>query len=292
MIPWGVPPLEQIEEADARGEIGAFYDDVRATIRSTFVPTVFRALAIHRAYVLPAWTALKPNLATTEAEQLAGRLRVTVVDRLKPIVEGRPRPMVAMPDESRHEIRAVLEAFFYVIPKAFVAVTALREAWEGRPIRGRTGSAPRTVPRGAPPSMPALPLLDQAADDPRIRRVFDDATGVLGRPAVPSLYRTLARWPGYLEAVWESVIDPATLAGYRAAVPALAEAAARGCHEWPLAFALDRATAARSLDAAALASVDAILSGFQRTMPETTFQIARLLRDLDRGPAGARASTT
>jgi hypothetical protein len=284
-----VARLEQTEEADARGEIGAFYDDFRATIRSTFVPTVFRALARHPAYVLPAWTALKPNLATTEAEQLAGRLRVTVVDRLKPIAKGRPLPAVSITDETRAEIRAVLETFFYVIPKAFVAVTSLREAWEGRPIRGRAGPPPRTVPRGAPPSMPSVPLLDQAADDPRIRRVFDAATSVLGRPAVPSLYRTLARWPEYLESVWESVIDAQALTGYRTAVPALVQAAARGCHELPLAFAFDRATAARSLDAVALASVDAILSGFQRTMPETTFQIARLLRDLDRGPTGARA---
>ena len=57
-----------VEEGDAHGDIAAFYDDVRATIRSTFVPAVFRSLALHPAYVLPAWAALRANLASTEAE--------------------------------------------------------------------------------------------------------------------------------------------------------------------------------------------------------------------------------
>src|SRR5262245_63649834 len=99
-----------------------------------------------------------------------------------------------MRPETRGDIRAVLEAFFYVIPKAFVAVTALEEAWEGRPIRGRAGPPPRSVPRGAPSSMPSVRLVDHAADDARVRRVFDDAIGALGRPVVPSLYRALAGW--------------------------------------------------------------------------------------------------
>jgi hypothetical protein len=286
------PTLEPIEEADARGEIAVFYDDFRATVRSTFVPTVFRALARYPGYMLPAWTALRPNLASTEAEQLAGRLRVIVIERLKPIVEGRPLPAIGMRPEARGEIRAVLEAFFYVVPKAFVALAALGEAWEGRPIRGRAGPPPRTVPHGAPSSMPAVPLVDHATDDTRVRRMFDEATGVLGRPVVPSLYRALARWPEYLESVWRPLIDAAALAGYRDAAPALVEAAVRGCHGLPLVFAFDRATAARSLDGDALASIEWILSGFGRTMPETVFEIARLLRDLDRGHVRGRAQAT
>ena len=286
------PTLPPIEEADAGGEIAAFYDDVRATMRSTFVPTVFRALARYPGYMLPAWTALKPNLASTDAEQLAGRLRVTVIERLKPIVEGRPLPAIAMRPETRGEIRGVLEAFFYVIPKAFVAVTALDEAWDGRSIRGRAGPPPRSVPRGAPSSMPPVPLVDHATDDARVRRVFDDAIGVLGRPVVPSLYRTLARWPEYLESVWEPLTQAAALAGYRDAAPALVEAAVHGCHELPLGLAFDRATAAPSLDGDALASIGSILSGFQRRMPETMFEIARLLRDLDGGPSRGRVQAT
>jgi hypothetical protein len=284
--------LEQIEETEARGEIAAFYDDLRATIRSTFVPSVFRALAKHPAYVVPAWTALRPNVASTDAEQLAGQLRVSVIDRLKPIIQGRPLPARAIGPETRGEIRAVLEALFYVAPKTFLIVTALREAWEGRPIHGRAGPPPRSIPRGAPPSMPSVPLADAAADDPRIQRMFDDATRLLGYPVVPSLYRTLARWPEYLESVWAPLTDPAIVPAYRDAAPALVAAAARGCHAFPLAFTVDRATAARSLDRDALATVDSILSGFQRTMPELIFQIARLLRDLDRRPASGRARAT
>ena len=80
--------LPTIEEAEATGEIAALYDDVRATMRSTFIPTVFRALAVHRAYLVPAWTMLRRNMATTTAETVAGGLRVACVDRLKLLVQA------------------------------------------------------------------------------------------------------------------------------------------------------------------------------------------------------------
>jgi len=274
--------LAQVEEREATGEIAALYDDFRATMRSSFVPTVIRALAVHPSYLVPAWAALRPNLETLEAEELAGRLRVACVDRLKESVGPARSPVVSLTDATRAEIRAVLETFFYVIPKALVMITALREAWEGRPLTGhaRAGQG-RTVPRGAPASMPAIPLLPPEPDDPRVRRIFEAALRMLGGAAVPSLYRTLGRWPDYLEAVWESVIDERVLAAYRAAAPRLVDDVARGGHALPFAFALDRATGARILDAAGVAAIDTILAAYPRAMPETLLQVARLLRDLD-----------
>ncbi len=280
------PPFPQIEEADARGDVAALYDEVRATLRSTCVPDVFRALALHPAYTVPAWDGLKGNLASVDAEQLAGQVRIAVIDRLKPIVAERSLPSIAVERDARDEIRGVLEACFYVVPKAFVAATALREAWQGRPIGGRGGPPPRTVPRGAPASMPRLSLVDPAAADLRIRRLFDDATGRLGHPVVPSVYRALARWPAYLESVWEPLTDSALAAGHRDAASALVKITARGCRGLPIPFEFSRAMAARSVDGATLASIDSILSGFQPAMSDIMLQVARLLRDLDRGPGG------
>jgi len=273
--------LPTIEEAEATGEIAALYDDVRATMRSTFIPTVFRALAVHPAYLVPAWTMLRPNMATTTAETVAGGLRVACVDRLKLLV-GAPRfPAAALLESERAEIRAVLETFFYVIPKFVAAVTALHEAWQGRPIPGRPPSGPaRTLPRGAPSSMPSIPMVASDTPDPRVRRLFEAAATMLGRPEVPSLYRTLARWPHYLDAVWESIADPALLTGYRAAVPSLLGHVADGCRGFPFPVSLHRTGAARSLDPQAVSTIDAILATYQRDMPETLLQIARLLRDL------------
>lgn len=274
-------PLIQVEEQDATGEIAALYDDFRATMRSSFVPTVIRALAAHPGYLVPAWTALRPNLEAMEAEQLAGRLRVACVERLKELVGPARSPGVSRANARRAEIRSVLETFFYVIPKTLVAVTALREAWEGRPIGGgaRAGQE-RKIPRGAPAAMPAISLLPLEPDDPRLRRIFDAAARAVGQPTVPSLYRALGRWPDYLEAVWESALDARVLARYRAAGPGLVADLARGCHALPFAFAFDRAVAGRALSPDGLAAVDAILTGYQRTMPEVLLQIARFLRDL------------
>ena len=273
--------LPTVEEDEATGEIARLYDDVRATVRSTFVPTVFRALAVHPWYLVAAWKALKPNLSTVAAESVAGELRVACVDRLKALV-GPPRPpAIALPEPARAEIRAVLETFFYVIPTFVVAVTALHEAWQGRPIAGHVSTGPlRTLPRGAPASMPSIALVSPDTQDARVRRIFESAALMLGRPEVPTLYRTLARWPDYLETVWESIADPGLLAGYRAAVPSLIQRVAAGCRGLPFPVSLDRAQVERSLDAEAASAIESILITYQRDMPETLLQIGRLLRDL------------
>jgi hypothetical protein len=262
--------LPEIDEGDASGDVAVLYEDVRATLRSTFVPRVMRALAVHPGYALAAWRALRGNLQTVDAEQLAGRLRVLCVDRLKSIASV-PRPVVGIADELRAEIRPVLEALFYVVPKALIAVTALREAWEGRAITGRSGSPVRTIPRGAPPSMPPIPRVAAGA-------------GAAGS----GLERILGHWPEYWRAIADSLTDARTLAAYRAAAPGLVAAVAQGCHELPLAFSLDRATAARTLSADAVDAVEAILATCQTTTPETLWHVARLLRDL---PPPARGAT-
>ena len=282
--------LPTVEEDEATGEIARLYDDMRATMRSTFVPTVVRALAVHPWYLAAAWTALKPNFSTVAAESIAGELRVACVERLKTLT-GPPRPpAIALPEPTRAEIRAVLEAFFYVIPKFVVGVTALHEAWRGHPLPGRVSTGPvRTLPRGAPASMPSIPLVAADTQDPRLRGIFEGARLMLGRPEVPTLYRALARWPDYLEAVWESIADPRLLAGYRAAVPSLIQKVAAGSRSFPCPVSLDRAHVERSLDAGAASAIESILSTYQRDMPETLLQIGRLLRDLQ-APHAAQGS--
>jgi len=273
--------FSEVEETTATGPVAALYADLRATMRSTFVPTAFRALAFHSAYLIPAWTALRPNLASAEAETLAGRLRVTCVERLKEIV-GRPRaPSVALDPVTHTDIRGVLETFFYVLPKFLLALIVLREAWEGRGLAGRVqiGSV-RTVPPGAPASMPAVRLLPLDSDDPRVRRLFQAASRMMGRPEVPSLYRALARWPDYLEAVWDSVAEARIVEAYRVTVPGLVEELVHGCRTLPFAFVLDRATVARSVEPDGLTAIDGLLATYQRDMAETVLQTARLLRDL------------
>jgi hypothetical protein len=237
--------MRQIEEPDATGETAALYADIRATLRASFVPTVLRALAVHPAYLHPAWRALRTGLATMEAEAAARRLRLACSERL----ECRPPAdataaggdSAGLPPSAVAEIRAVLETFAHVIPRAFVLVTGLREAWEGRPLTGGTHAAPGVpIARGVPADMPPIPLLPREPADPRLRRIFAAAGTVLGRPAVPSLYRTLGRWPDYLERVWRGIADPDDLAWIRGELPAVTAAARRLSHVLPVSLTADR----------------------------------------------------
>lgn len=280
----------QIEEAQASGAAAALYDDLRATLRSSFVPTVYRILAAYPAYFETAWARLRPNLATRGAERAADAIHRACVARIAALVPPDRGAMAALAPAVRCEIGGVLKTFVAVNPKNLLAVTALLEAWQGRPIAGdpRAGDR-RPIPAGVPDGMPPVPVLPQGADDPRVREIFGEAVAIMGGAAVPSIYRTLARWPDYLAAAWRSLADPVRVARLAQAVPALMAEATSLCHGLPFPFALDRATAAATLPARDVEAIEATLVRFQRGITVAMLQIACLLHDLEGAAAlGAR----
>ncbi|MDO8476592.1 MAG: halocarboxylic acid dehydrogenase DehI family protein [Candidatus Rokubacteria bacterium] len=281
----------QIEEAQATGAAAALYYDLRATLRSSFVPTVYRILAAYPAYFETAWTRLRPNLATRDTERAADAIHRACVARIEALVPPDRGATVALAPAVRREIGGVLKTFVAVNPKNLLTVTALFEAWQGRPITGdpRAGDW-QPISAGVPDGMPPIPVLPQGADDPRVREIFAEAAAVMGGAAVPSIYRTLARWPDYLAAAWRSLADPARGARLRAqAVPVLIAEATSLCHGLPFPFALDRATVAATLPARDVEAIEATLARFQRGITEAMLQIACLLRDLEGAAAlGAR----
>lgn len=176
-----------------------------------------------------------------------------------------------------------------MIPKAWPGVSGLREGWEGRPIDGpRDGADLGPLPRGVPAGMPDVPLLPEEPDDPALRRACEAARRRLGRPVVPSIYRTLDRWPAFLEAEREPMADPRALAKIRQRLPGLAAEAVRLARTLPVALAIDRERLGPALGAAGAGETANIRGTYPRTMPETLAQILRLLRDLEGEEARAR----
>lgn len=272
----------QVEENDATGELAGLYADWKATCRASFVPTAYRILGAYPAYFVPAWRALRENLGTVYAERAAQRLHRLCVSH----VEASPPPvlpLVPLEPEVRRQVAAVLRTFAYVNPKSLLILTALDEAWRGRAIEGSAEADRRPLPVGVPEGMGILPMLDQDAVDGRVREVFERAARLMGGAAVPSVYRTLARWPDYLVAASQAVMEPRRVDRLRGGGPPLVAEARRSCHGFPLPFALERATVARALPAQSLAAIESTLITFQRGIAETMLHAAAMLRDLE-GP--------
>jgi len=129
-------PQRQIEEREATGAVAALYDDLRATLRSSFVPTVYRILAAHPAYFGTAWAKLRPNLTTRDAERAADAIHRACVARIEALMPPDCGATVALAPAVRCDIGGVLKTFVAVNPKNLLTVTALFEAWQGRPIAG------------------------------------------------------------------------------------------------------------------------------------------------------------
>jgi Halocarboxylic acid dehydrogenase DehI len=275
--------VEQIEESAATGGVAAFYEDFKETMPSSFVPTVFRSLARFPTYLQPAWKELGPALGTTYADLAAAALRARMRDRMETVVADRARALPELSPADHGEILAVLEIFATVLPKSWLGILALGEAWSGRPIDGltrRTADECRPAARVASASMPSIPVLDQDPDDPRVQKIFAATQTRLKRLAVPNIYRTLARWPDYLEAVWEQVIDAEILSGIEVALPDLTQRAVEAVHGLPCVLSLDRSAAESRLPAGAADEIETILKTYRKTMPETALQIFGLLRGL------------
>ena len=190
----------EVLEEHAEGDLKGIFADIKSTCRFPIVNAVFGALATHPDYLRVAWRQLHTNLQTVYFEQRADEIRRLAVESMAAI--GEVRTPVSEP-----EIGSVLEAFHYVNPKLLLAVSALRSSLLGQVPRVTivAPSEKRQLVPGSPSAMPALEVVSPNAQDPRVRRLFDEIRSVTPGGVLTTDYRALARWPDYLEGAWSAL---------------------------------------------------------------------------------------
>ena len=278
-----IPRLSEVMPEEAGEEVRATYEAVQKRLRVPFVNFIFRVLANYPPYLSFAWNRIEPHLLSLRFEEVADALRARAL--VEPVSDAAGVDWMALGDLD--QIRGFTDTIHYVLPKLLLVASALDEG-----LGGETGTIDRApeadVQAGVAEGTMSLPMVttDEATEE--IKELFEEIRERHGHPDVASYYRAIARWPGFLEAVWEQISSLVGTPPYEERKRDLLEAARGAVLELPLpsrSEALERGT-----DEERIRELRAILAVFRFRVISDTFPEVSLIKALLDGPEAARSS--
>ena len=217
----------QVYEVDATGWQRGLYDDVRATFRAPIVNWIFRtAMANYPEFLRYAWSQVKPVFETRAFAAFSIDYRdgvLSAVDTGSAPVPVYRRSDVDVPPAEFAELRGQLATFDVVAPRLAVLFEVMDRGLHGEPVgqqpaTDRAATAPfpdwLDADRGRPPTMTALAALDGEVAE--IAAAIQRFHGL--EAGLPSVYRCLAQWPGYLVRAWADLEPVLEGSGFDVAV--------------------------------------------------------------------------
>lgn len=210
-------PPREIPETEAGEALRALYRDIQHTLRLSFTPQLFRALAVQERLFSHLWRALRPTI-TVYLERSTDELRAMTVDRVVQAADGSDQRARlrehGYADDEIGAIVAQLQVHHYIAPKLLLITHELQAALEG----SSTSVQSRVLwpqGRGVPPGMPRVEPIDPGRAEGTVAEIFADLRTTLDLPTVGDGFRALAHWPDVLEWAWSDLRDWARREGYR-----------------------------------------------------------------------------
>ena len=187
--------LQEVSEAQANETVREIYEDVKATLCVTYVPSLFRVLASHEAFFRQMWASLEPTL-TIYFVRAADDLRASAVD-LAQSLDGQ----LGLPDDQREALEEALWVIHFAAPKTLLAATSLEAALSD----GTTGAASRVVwpqNKGVPRGMPQPKFINAEEAE---SGVYADIRDTFQLPTLTDEWRALGPSSAALQRAWDQV---------------------------------------------------------------------------------------
>ena len=216
----------QVYESEATGWQRGLYEDVQATFRAPVINWIFRTtMANHPRFLRYAWGQVKPVFQTRAFGQATANYRDAILSSTD--LPTYRREELELPPAEYRELRRQLETFDVVAPRLAVLFETVDRGLAGdlSPDPATEAAATEPLPRwldrdrGRSPTMTSVEDPDGsfATTVESIRSYHD-----LG-PVLPSIYRCLAQWPGYLTTAWPAVEEALKAADLSAAFEVVEE---------------------------------------------------------------------
>lgn len=196
----------QLYEGAATGWRRGVYDDIKRTFRAPIVNWIFRtAMANDPEFTRYAWGQVKPVFETRAFARLSVDYRDAVLSELD--LPNYRWPDAGVSPAEYAELRGQLATYDIVGPRLAVLFETMDRGLSGdlsaAPVDERAATAPfpdwLDADRGRPPTMVDEPSDDLSETVERMQ-AFHGFDGSL-----PSIYRTLAQWPAFLEPLWDDL---------------------------------------------------------------------------------------
>ncbi len=201
---------KQLFEQAATGWRRGVYDDIKATFRAPIVNWIWRTLmANDPEFTRYLWGQVKPVFETRSFARCSIQYRDAVLSAVEASFDlpSYRRGEIGVSPAGYRELRGQLATYDIVAPRLAVLFDVVHRALTGErlgtdPADDRASSAPfphwLDADRGRSPTLVDLadipPSLDGTVASIQTFHGFDDG--------LPSIYRTLAQWPGLLDPLW------------------------------------------------------------------------------------------
>ncbi|MBI4494757.1 MAG: hypothetical protein HY690_18430 [Chloroflexi bacterium] len=196
-----------VRTEEATPEVRRLLEDIQDSLGIAWPPANFRAYAAYPEAARLFWARSKPSACT---EQLLRQALAIVEHAYRRMSESyRPRFNAeqlrewGVSEADLQQIRWELDAFEYGNPQLLILQHALRLAWLGQALPGVGVPQPRRTP--SPYRHPEIQMVDPAEAPERVQRLYRSIRATLRLPLVNTDYQALARWPGFLELLWQEV---------------------------------------------------------------------------------------
>ncbi len=191
------------EEHEVAPEMRRIYADVRASFDLPFVPSLFKLCAGVPGYLKMMWSDLGPVVRSREFQASALALeefvRSLVVsyswefsDQARVLAEQK-----FSPDDTR-QFAAIVAMFARATPRLVLFGRLMQRGYSG----GQAGRISAANQASALAKLVTLHVPSQGEAGLRTWLIYRDIQKTSGASTVPSLFRVISLFPGYLASVW------------------------------------------------------------------------------------------
>jgi len=199
-------PVE-IPESEATGTVRELYDDMKATMNIGMINLIYRRMATADGLLEWVWDAVRPVLASGDVERAALLLESGLDWPSMPEIPAPALPLLGLGSPEIDTLIRVLDDYNRGNSLNLFLLTAFAErlksggSWEEVP--DATVDVPSANPQDLPP---IIAMSDMSKEIASLVRVLSAPIALANKPMIPSLFRHLARWPGYLALVSPHII--------------------------------------------------------------------------------------
>jgi hypothetical protein len=215
----------QLYELEATGWQRGLYDDVKHTFRAPIVNWIFRTVTANLpGFTRYAWGQVKPLFEIRAFAECSVAYRDAVLSAIEahgPLPTLR-KPTTGLSPAEYAQLRGQVATFDVVAPRLAVLFEVMDRALHEEPLGTDVADERATIApfpehldrdRGVAPTM-ADDVPEEVAGTVDEIRAFHGFEG----GDLPSVYRCLCQWPGYLEPAWEALEPRFEGSGFDAAL--------------------------------------------------------------------------
>ena len=197
MSPTSGDPVDTITEAEATGEIADLYTEIRAGLGVPVVNLIWRHLAVIPGGLPWAWNSVKPLYETGAIASEAAALRSGITISPGRGLSSDAINVIGLSPDDTARIIMVLDSYERSNAMNLLSLSALYARLDGRQNVDATRVGQSNPGKAVEGQMPKLLSLDEMSAD--TRQVVLALNEFGARTAImPSMYRHLAHWPGFL----------------------------------------------------------------------------------------------